>query len=210
VINFINLFSAQSIRRVKEMGIRKSMGGVRANLTIQILCETFMQTLIAVAVSVLLISPTLSVLERFIPDGADFQFLDLRTLSFLLLLILITSILAGIYPARILSAHSPALSLRGIVGPTGKRGHTRKVMVVFQFIISLIFVTAAIVVSNQLRFIQEETRLTTSPILNLKVGDKAKVFADKIRRAEGVVSAAVQAMPPVGLSRIITGVQIKI
>ncbi len=113
IINFVNLSTAQSIRRAKEVGIRKVLGSRRANLIFQFLTETFALTFFAVLLAVILVNPTLALFQSFIPVGVSFHF-DLSTIIFLVLITIVTSLLAGIYPAKILSAHLPVLSLKGV------------------------------------------------------------------------------------------------
>ena len=72
-INFINLSTAQSIRRAKETGIRKVMGSSRTNLIFQFLTETFILTVMAVCIAVLLVRPVLSFFSDYIPDGVVFN-----------------------------------------------------------------------------------------------------------------------------------------
>lgn len=207
LINFVNLFSALSIQRMKEIGVRKSLGGLPRNLFLQMLCETLLQTLLAVICSLLLVSIVFSAFDRFIPDGVEFYTLDIETVLFLSLITMTTSIIATIYPAKILSSYPAVLSLKGIKSASGSKGAVRKVMITFQFAISLMFIIGAIVINSQLQFIQEETELTKAPILNIRAGDKVKLFSDKVRQLPGVASAAIQGVPPVGLSRMLHSVQ---
>jgi putative ABC transport system permease protein len=207
LINFVNLFSAMSIQRMKEIGVRKSLGGLPRNLFLQILCETLLQTLFAVICSLLLVSIVFSALDRFIPDGVEFYTLDIETFLFLFLITVTTSVIATIYPVKVLSSYPAVLSLKGIKGSSGSKGTIRKVMITFQFAISLMFIIGAIVINSQLQFIREETKLTKAPILNIRAGHKVKLFSDKVKQLPGVASAAIQGIPPVGLSRMLHSVQ---
>lgn len=154
VINFINLSTAQSVERARETGIRKVLGSNRSSLVIQFLSETFMLTLLAVVVSLLCIHPLLTVFRSFIPDGAAARLFQPSTLVFLVLITVITALLSGLYPAAVLSGHSPALSLKGSTGEKGaSRGYLRKGLVVFQFTVSLVFIIAALVIGKQVHYL---------------------------------------------------------
>lgn len=153
VINFINLSTAQSVERAKEIGIRKVLGSNRARLVFQFFSETFILTLLAVGASTLCVQPLLTALRSLIPDGVTGQLFQPATLVFLLLITVVTTLLAGFYPAKVLSGYLPALSLKGSNAQTGRpHGYLRKGLVVFQFTVSLVFIIAALVIGDQVRF----------------------------------------------------------
>jgi putative ABC transport system permease protein len=152
-INFINLSTAQANERAKEVGVRKVMGSGRGRLVLQFLLETLVLTLMAVLLSLLVVGPLLAAFRSFIPRGVRFHFADPGTLLFLLLITLLTTLLAGYYPARVLSSYSPVLSLKGPAFRQGStRGSLRKVMIVFQFSLSIAFIIGGTVIGNQIHF----------------------------------------------------------
>ncbi len=152
-INFINLSTAQAGQRAKEVGVRKVMGSGRWRLILQFLIETLVLTLFAVLLSVLIVGPALFAFKGFIPTGVKFHPTDPQTLLFLVLLTFVTALLAGYYPARVLSGYSPVLSLKG---PTFQKGtgktNLRRLLIVFQFTISIVFIIGGIVIGKQIRF----------------------------------------------------------
>jgi len=206
IVNFINLSTALSIRRAKEIGIRKVLGSARKSISIQFLIETFIQAFIAVCLSILLVKPVLSAFSSYMPNGLKFEMLNTSTLLFILLLTVVTSLLAGFYPAKVLSSYLPVLSLKGN-GSNGNNNkeYLRKGLIVFQFTISLIFITGAIVIVNQIHFMQRELSFTNGKVISLWGGeiDKAKILADKIRQVAGVTKVALQGFPPLGMARAI-------
>ena len=139
-VNFINLSTAQSIQRAKEIGVRKVMGGNRKSIMFQFLTETLVLTLFAVIVSILLVKPVLYLFSDYIPAGITFHLFNSSTLIFLIVVTLLTTLLAGFYPAKVLSSYLPVISLKGssFRQGTGKL-NLRKALIVFQFTISLIF-----------------------------------------------------------------------
>jgi len=202
VINFVNLSTAQSIRRAKEVGIRKVLGSRRTNLIFQFLIETCALTFFAVLLAALLVNPTLDLFQSFIPVGVSFHF-DLSTIIFLVSITLITSLLAGMYPAKILSANLPVLSLKGSGEQrAGEKWLLRKGLIVFQFTVSLIFIIGSIVITNQLQYVREKSPgFNADAIINVDTprGDslsKISVLAQKIKQLSGVNDVALQWTPP--------------
>ena len=205
IVNFINLSTALSIQRAKEIGVRKVLGSGRTSLIYQFLVETFLHVLLAVVIAALLVQPVLSVFHDFIPPGVRFHFRDRNTLLFLLLVTLLTSLLAGLYPARVVSSYLPVLSLKGGgVQKGSEKWWLRKGLIVFQFTVSLIFIIGTIVIGNQNRFIRnKDLGLNTDAIINLSPPyqdsiSNTKVLAERIRQVPGVSRTAREIFPPVG------------
>ena len=156
-INFINLTTAQSAQRAKEIGIRKAMGGSRRQLIIQFLGETFLLTLLATFLSLLLTPFLLKVFADFIPKGLH---LDLAAqpgiLVFGILLTLAVCLLSGLYPAMVLSAYRPVLVLKGqgyMPDGQNRRILLRKTLTVSQFVIAQVFIMATLLVSKQINYV---------------------------------------------------------
>jgi putative ABC transport system permease protein len=204
-VNFINLSTAQSIRRAKEVGIRKVMGSKRGNLVFQFLMETFILTLLAVVLSVLLVRPVLAAFSSFIPEGVNFQFFNIPTLLFLLSVTLITTLLAGFYPARVLSSYLPVLSLKGEAGQQGgKSWNMRKGLIVFQFTIALLFIIGAIVMGDQIGFMHSSDKgFKTDAILTInkwRDNGKLKTLAENVSHIAGVEQTILQGNAPMGFA----------
>jgi putative ABC transport system permease protein len=187
-INFINLSTAQSIRRAKEIGIRKVLGSSRRGIVLQFLCEIFLLTLIAVGLSMLAIKPLLRLFHDLLPPGLNLDLSSASTLIFLFLLTITTSMLAGFYPAKILSGYLPVISLKGEGSRQVSRGgYLRKGLIVFQFTISLLFIIAALIIGRQIHFmVNQDMGFVKDAIININTNwryppEKAKVFADRVR-----------------------------
>ena len=205
VINFINLSTAQSIQRAKEIGVRKVLGSGRLSLVAQFLTETFVVSLFAVAMAILMVNPVLTFFRDFIPAGLAFHPFNTGTLAFILLLTLVTSLLAGLYPAKVLSSYAPILSLKGDGGPRGgEKWWLRKGLIVFQFSISLIFIIGTLVIGRQIRYMQNtDLGFKTDAILSVytswrDTSNRVRVFAEKIRQVPGVENVILQQNPPTG------------
>lgn len=197
VINFINLSTAQSIRRAKEVGVRKVLGSNRSNLIFQFLTETFVLTFFAVLLAIVMVQPVLTAFHAFIPNGVEFHPMDLSTILFLVSLTIVTSLLAGFYPAKILSSYLPVISLKGSGAYKGsEKWLIRKGLIVFQFTVSLVFIIGTIVIARQFNYIRKANLgFSTDAVITVETprGDslsKARVAAEKIKQLAGVNKVA--------------------
>jgi len=153
-VNFINLSTAQSLRRAKEIGIRKVMGSRRTGLIIQFLGETLLLVFFAVLLSLALLYPALSAFPNFVPDGIKSHIFTPFTIGFGIGILFLTSLLSGLYPAWILSSFVPAQTLKNQGTPKGNvRNRLGKGLVVFQFTISIVFIICTISVGHQIHFL---------------------------------------------------------
>ncbi len=203
-INFINLSTALSVRRSKEIGVRKVMGGSRRSITFQFLTETFALTVAALLIAVVAVVPVLGAFRSFIAGGVGSHLFTLANLVFVLSLIIAVTLLAGLYPARVLSGYVPVLSLKGPAAQTGGRGwNIRKALTVFQFTISLIFIISTVIVSRQIRYMRSsDIGFNTDAIITLPGGpsdttSKPVQFAERLRRQTGIADVAQQSFAPI-------------
>jgi putative ABC transport system permease protein len=155
-INFVNLSTAQSVQRAKEIGIRKAIGSSRWQLIFQFLAETFVLTLMAALISAALAPVLLNIFADFIPPGVNAS-LILRPgiVLFLLLLTALVSLLSGFYPALVLSGYKPVAVLKGQVKSENQSRNTawfRKSLTVSQFIIAQFFIMATLLVNKQIHY----------------------------------------------------------
>ena len=205
-INFINLTTAQASQRAKEIGIRKTMGGHRLQLTIQFLTETFVLTLLATVLSIALTPFLLKVFADFIPG--DFHFSLLRqpgVILFLVVLMLVVSLLSGIYPALVLSGFRPALVLKNqAFSGTGKTRSAwlRKSLTVSQFVIAQVFIIATLLVSKQISYaLNKDLGFKKDAIISFRTNyrqppEKKSVLLDRLRAIPGVAMASINSNPP--------------
>ncbi|MBI1770032.1 MAG: ABC transporter permease [Bacteroidetes bacterium] len=155
-VNFMNLSTARSANRAKEVGVRKVMGSLRMHLIRQFLTESTLVTIFAFLVAIglaYLILPlfnSLSQKQLFIPFADPFFYVILFTSA------LIVGAFAGVYPSFFLSAFQPVNVLKGQVALGMKSGFIRSSLVVFQFVISIFLIIGAITVNRQLNFIQNK------------------------------------------------------
>ncbi|GAB3936467.1 ABC transporter permease [Larkinella terrae] len=212
-INFINLATAQSVQRSKEVGVRKVLGSSRKSLVVQFLSETSLLTLIAVGLALVLVNPILTAFQSVTPRGLTFNLFSLKTLLFLLGVTVTTSLLAGFYPSLVLSSYLPALTLKGQSAlKGGQKGYLRKGLIVFQFTVSLIFIIGTLIVERQLSYIRnKDLGFSTDAIIEVKSGraGKTEVLLEKIGQLSGVERVTKQWFPPMGMSYMMTKMKYK-
>jgi ABC-type antimicrobial peptide transport system permease subunit len=200
-VNFINLSTAQSLSRAKEIGIRKLLGSDRRSLVLQFLTETFILTCLAVVCSLLFVKPVLDSFKNFIPGGVTLNLADSFTWIFLMGTIIFTSLLAGLYPAFVLSSYSPVKSLQARV-VARRKGYLQKSLIVFQFTISLLFIIGTIVIGSQTHFLlNKDMGFKKDAIISINTSDnyatnKRNVLAESIRKLPGVSMVSACWTPP--------------
>lgn len=153
-INFMNLSTAQASRRAREVGVRKSMGASRASLMLQFTGEAILMCAIAAVTAALVVYLLMPVFNNF--TGKHITFTLPVTGKYLLLLlgvIIITGLLAGSYPAFVLSRFLPVKVLKGDLSSGGGTSLFRKNLVVLQFVLSFIFIVGSVVIYNQMQYI---------------------------------------------------------
>ena len=156
-INFMNLATARSANRSREVGIRKVVGASRRNLIKQFFGESFFLTLIALVVALILVELLLPIFNSLAGKQLDLD-LSLRNmvLFWVLIIALFTGLVSGSYPALLLSSFQPVTVLRGAL-KSGTRGSLfRRILVVFQFSISIALIIGTMIVISQLNFVKDK------------------------------------------------------
>lgn len=204
VFNFINLSTALSTRRSKEIGIRKTIGAARSSVSLQFLSETSLLTIVSIALACLFINPLLSIVGDYIPAGISLRLLTFETIAFLALLILLITLLAGYYPSRVLSSYLPAIVLRKFAY-RGNHSHSlRKMLIIFQFSFSLFFITGAIIIRGQLQFIAEKDRGFRTEGVRMfwtnfdDHSNRPQLLLERIRQLPGIEIASLHGGSPMG------------
>jgi len=154
-INFMNLATARSEKRSKEVGIRKLMGANRSALISQFLGESLIVAMIALVFAILLASILLPFFNQM--AGKELELYQrISPIVAILILAIIAGLVAGIYPAFFLSSFTPATVLKGKFKGKLSGISLRKVLVVFQFAISSVLILMVFVIKNQMNFIQTQ------------------------------------------------------
>ena len=206
-INFINLTTAQASQRAKEIGIRKTMGSSRLQLIGQFLSETFLITLLAVIISICLAPLVLKLFADFISKDIKMDLIGQPgIIVFAILLTIIVSLIAGSYPALVLSNYKPVSVLKNqaYTGTNKTRNAwLRKSLTVTQFIIAQFFIMATILVSKQIYYVlhkdmgfkKDAIVCVTTPYKN-NTYSKKQVFFNQLKALPGVELVSQGEAPP--------------
>lgn len=151
-INFMNLSTARSEKRSREVGIRKVVGAPRYMLIVQFIGESVLLSFIAGMLALLLVTLSLPWYNQLVGIELHLNFLDLSFWLVFLGFILLTGIVAGSYPAFFLSSFRPIKTLKGVFHPAGARVSPRKILVVLQFSFAIILIISTIVVKHQINY----------------------------------------------------------
>ncbi len=158
-INFINLATAQALKRAKEVGVRKVLGGNQRQLILQFLCETFLVVLFATFLSVILAELALPYLNEVMQLDIAFNLLqDEVLLLFLVLQTVVVTLFAGFYPAFVISSFQPVTALKSRVNLQQLGGVSlRHVLVVLQFTICQVLIICTILVNDQMEYFRTKS-----------------------------------------------------
>ncbi|MGD2090650.1 MAG: ABC transporter permease [Candidatus Aminicenantes bacterium] len=203
-INFINLTTARSANRAKEVGLRKVVGGQRKQLIFQFVGESFILALAALIAAMSftgLIMPLFNKLlgTQFTPSSLY----QLPVLLVMLALVLFIGLAAGLYPAFILSGFKPASVLKAAIGTGSTRSLLRKILVVMQFSISIILIIITIGVHQQLQFMKhqylgfdKEQKLVIPFGGGISIEKNYNMVKNQYLQHSGVLNAAVSSNVP--------------
>jgi putative ABC transport system permease protein len=155
-INFVNLTIARSVKRAKEIGIRKVVGGERKQLIIQFLGESFLLCLFAFSLAILIVQLVLPVFNDLSNKALALSYLfDIKLVAGYILLFLLTGFLAGFYPALVLSGYNPVQTLYSRFKLGGKN-YLQKSLVVLQFSLASFLIIATMIIYSQFKFLTTE------------------------------------------------------
>ncbi len=206
-INFINLATAEAIKRSKEVGVRKSLGSSRGQLVRQFLGETTIVTLVSVLMSIALAQVALNFLNPFMELELELNFSTQSSLwLFLLGTTIGVSLLSGLYPAFVISGFSPALVLKNQMGNKNSSSYfLRRSLVVTQFMISQLLIIITIVIISQMNFSRNaDLGFTKEAILFVPIPEqgndaatsKMKTLREEMLNVPGVEMASLANTPP--------------
>ena len=202
-INFMNLSTARSASRAKEVGIRKTVGAPHDRLIFQFLLESYLYIFIAVAISVLLVVAILPVFNFFTAKQIQTEILVSPVfLGVTVICILLAGLLAGSYPAFYLAHFSPAEVLKGKLREQLRSYGIRNGLVIFQFFISTVLIISTLVVYLQIRFIQRANiGFEKDNVVNLlhtrNLGTNGLAFKEELLKHMEITSASyVNRLPP--------------
>jgi putative ABC transport system permease protein len=206
-VNFMNLSTARSANRAREVGVRKVLGSPRKFLIAQFLSESVIVTL---AATVIALFGAWALLPLFNHTSGKELVFTAQTFTWLVPVLLVAVVvigcLAGSYPAFFLSAFQPIDVLKGKLSSGFKGGFLRSFLVVFQFSISIFLIIGTMVIYNQLKYIQSKNLgYDRDHVLLIKntnnLGNDAKVLKQELQRLPGVKGATLSSYSPTGGNR---------
>lgn len=201
VVNFTNLATARSIKRAREVGIRKAMGSSRAYLGLQFVTESVMLSLLAFMIALAATEITLPYFNTLTGSTLGVPFGDIKVMASLFGVAILTGVLAGLYPGFVLSSYKPVNVLKGKL-PIGESGtFLRSGLVVFQFTVSIFLTIATLAIITQTRFMQnKELGFSPEQIIRLKdvsnAGQGLYTFRDEMLKHPVVKSATISSYFP--------------
>ncbi len=155
-INFMNLSTARSANRAKEVGVRKVMGSMRSHLIRQFLMESIILSIFSFVIAIIVANLALPLFNDFAGKNLSIPTDDLSFYIIATAVAILVGVIAGLYPSFFLSAFKPVQVLKGQFSRGMKSGTIRSIMVVFQFVVSIFLIIGTITVNRQLKFIQDK------------------------------------------------------
>ncbi len=205
-INFMNLTTARSVKRAKEVGVRKTIGAVRSLLIRQFIIESLLLTAVAVVVALALMILLLPLFNEATQKQMRLPFSHVSFWLEIVFITIITGLVSGSYPAFYLSSFNPVKVLKGTTKLGTGAVWFRKSLVVFQFVLSLILIIGTIIVSKQINFIQnrnlgyDKENLLYIPVEGELVS-KYSTFKDQASQLQGIQNVSFISDNPVNLDQ---------
>ncbi|HAS39321.1 MAG TPA: ABC transporter permease [Microscillaceae bacterium] len=194
-INYMNLATARSLNRAKEVGVRKVVGSYRSQLIFQFLVESFLLVLLASVLGLVLAEVAMPFFNNLSGKSLSVrQLFSVKDVIYGLLILLSIGLLSGSYPAFVLSSFKPSLVLKGKFGSNKKGSRLRKGLVVVQFSISIVLIVTTWFVYQQINFmLSKDTGYTKEQVVVMQLNDpkrqgKLQVVKNKLAQNPGIKS----------------------
>ncbi|WP_293783084.1 ABC transporter permease [uncultured Pedobacter sp.] len=194
-INYMNLSTAKSEKRAREVGVRKALGSTRNTIMGQFMIESLLLSVVAMAIAFITLELSLPYFNNLLNISIKIDYSSYPFWVLLLSMILITGLLAGSYPAFYLSSFIPVKVLKGFKGSTGSFS-IRKTLVVLQFSLSICMIISAIVIYKQMQYMRDKplgfdvAALAQIDLEGMLTNpSKLEVFKDELKRAGAIESA---------------------
>ncbi|MCP4728225.1 MAG: FtsX-like permease family protein [bacterium] len=209
-INYINLCTARSLERTREIGIRKVIGAFRSNVIGQFLLETFLVNIIAVVAALGIVMVTLPVFSSFtgIPSEITLWYTS-EFWIFMLLMVSLGVIISGLYPSLAASSFKPVNIIKGKISERSGSNVLRKCLVVFQFVVSVALIAGTLTVFKQIQYMMgqdiginiDRTMVIKAPVIsrNSPVEERltrSSVFKTELTKIPGITSSAASSFVP--------------
>lgn len=151
-VNFMNLATARASRRVREIGMKKVSGAHKTNLITQFISEAILISFISILIAMMLVELVRPTFNNITQIGLSIDYSDLGFYLFLIGIVILTGLISGSYPAFYLSSFKPVIALKGLVVDKKGKHYMRRVLVIFQFIISIVLLSSTLFITKQINF----------------------------------------------------------
>jgi len=201
-INYMNLSTARSEKRAREVGVRKALGSSRKSLMGQFIIESMLFSLIAVIVAFGLLELSLPYFNNLLNISMKIGYSSYPFWLTLTILVLLTGVLAGSYPAFYLSSFTPIKVLKGITGIGQSSLPVRKILVVLQFSLSICMIICALIIYSQIQFMKNKPLgFSQNNLVEMNLEgewrkpEKLELFKSELKKSGAVISATEFAQP---------------
>lgn len=214
-INYMNLATARSVNRAREVGVRKVMGSLRRQLIAQFIVESVVIALIAMVLSLILVYALLPFFNDLANKSLPFSYiLQAPVMLSLMGIVVFVGIVGGSYPAFYLSSFNPVNVLKGKLTAKGGSAFFRKFLVVFQFAISIFMLISTLIVFDQLQFMREKDlgfekeRVVRLSLNEQALREKSQGLVDRLRQTPEVASVGMaSSFPGRGIGKLLLKVE---
>lgn len=201
IINYVNLATAKSAGRAKEVGVKKVAGASRTGLISQFLGESVILAALAGIIALLLVIALTPLFNQLIGKTLSVSLTGVNGIVFIVVLILVVGLAAGFYPAMVLASFRPAEVLKGTLSPGSMSKRLRGILVVFQFAVAIVIIAGSIIVYRQLNFMtKKDLGFDKENLIVIKRADafwrQRETFRTQIMQIDGVADAGFSRQVP--------------
>lgn len=201
IVNFINLSTAQSLQQAKDINIRRILGATHFRLILRSLTETAILTTLSSIIALALVRPVMALFKDYLPESLSFKPISGTNLLFAAGIIIITTFLAGLYPAISLIRLQ---SDRTVQTQNIRKFTLRRILIVFQFSVSLLFIIVSLVVGRQINYmLNADMGFNSNAVLTVTDFDappqQLRLFAQQAKVIPGVQEVTMQNHSPAGM-----------
>jgi len=203
-VNFVNLTTARSAKRAKEVGVRKVLGANRSTLIKQFLTESLLLTLLASVVALFLVELVFPLYKTLLAeDIGAWSVFHVGTILNVLAIIVVVGLIAGSYPAFYLSSLRAAQTLKSGAVASGSRGRLRSVLITLQFAVSIALIVCTVIVASQLDYLKDQKlgfnkeNIVVLPLIGDAAKSKSDLLKEEIVHLSGVLGASASSEVPI-------------
>ena len=210
--NFINLTTAQAATRYKEIGIKKAIGAARKQIFVQFIGESVIFTFVALVIAVVLAEISLPFFNEITLKNISIDYTNYKVILSLITILIVSGLLAGFYPAFVLSSYKPAHIISGKGKSKSAKGNLRKIFIAFQFAVSIALISCFLIFNSQFSFIQnknlgfDKDNIIYLPVKG-KIAEKYDLLKTKLLQEPDVSSVTIKNSLPVRSNNNINGLE---